>query len=223
MFKIYRDKKKKEELIITTHSFKKYIPLFKQDVDITVNGLQTGDYDIGEYVIESLKLYEEALLQNTITAATTWIEETGEAFHVMFDPEDTEDEAEAFIGEWNQGNDTVLSSFINRWFTNEAASQIAQQVRAKHAKVSSLQALQLYTAQAVKDLSLSKYNFGNVYLAIKDELEDSPHLILDYMQVDAIYVRKSKQTMTCDIYFSCDWEVEHGIQWIIEADTIHVR
>lgn len=80
MFKIFKDMNKKEEVVITTYSIQQFIPLFNQAVTITVEGLQTSDVDVGEYVMDILKRDEKELLQNTIKAATTWIEEMEKVF-----------------------------------------------------------------------------------------------------------------------------------------------
>ena len=157
------------------------------------------------------------LYEASIKNAVGFINATGESFSAMFDEEDVPDEAEEFMRQWNL-DDSEFVSFINRWFTEDESVAVARDVRSTQSNYSSLTKLQEQTARSVLKLGYIRGNFGNAYPAIKEELEKNPCVIADYMRLHSISISKIENHTQWIVSFDCDWEVEHGVDWIIKDE-----
>ena len=195
-----------------------YIPFFDEEKSIYYPVDEEENISVLLTTLsEVLEKNKVSLYEASIKNAVGFIEYTGESFSVMFDEEDVPEEAEDFMEQWNSG-DNEFVSFIDRWFTKEESIEIAKDVRSTQSNFSSLSELQMQTAKSVLKLGYTKGNFGNVHLAIKEELKSNPCLIADYMRLCSINISKVENHIQWIISFDCDWELEHGVDWVIKDD-----
>jgi len=161
------------------------------------------------------------LCKESIENAIEFIEWTGEALHIMLDPEDEPEYIEAFMKNWNDGEIDELVSFYNRWYSVEDATKIARACKeVSNGKVITIYELLQLGAEAILKLSLHEYNFGNIYWAIKEQLEQDSKEILKFMYPMSIDIKQAPNgTLLFIVNFQNDWEVEHGIDWIIKDKT----
>ena len=225
----FKKKEKEETNIITSPSNEQIKEYINEDIQMdffnkSVNFYYASDqkkylYDNLDALNNSLQSNQDILFETSIKDAIQFMDYTGESFHSMLDAEDTPEEAESFIEKWNSGDICVLTNFIDRWFSKEEAKAIAEDVQKHQSTYNSLQELQLQTAKSILDLHLTKYNFGNVYLAIKDDLMTTPSIILEYMHIATISFSVINDIPIWTLQFECDWEIEHGIDWVIKGAT----
>ena len=161
------------------------------------------------------------LCRGSISHAVKFTEYTGEALYVMLDPEEYEESCEDFMKKWNGGDVEILANRLKRWNSKDDSEKIALECKdvSKGGKIT-IHELFKSAGEAIIKLGLSEGNFGNVYPAIKDRLEKEPKGILQFMrpcEIDVDIDNNSELTFT--IYFHCDWEVEHGIEWTIDKDS----
>jgi len=195
-----------------------YIPFFDEEKSIYYPVDEEDNISVLLTTLsEVLEKNKVSLYEASIKNAVGFIEYTGESFSVMFDEEDVPEEAEDFMEHW-KSDDNDFISFIDRWFTEEESVEIAKDVRSAQSNFSSLSELQLQTAKSILKLGYTKGNFGNVHLAIKEELKSNPCLIADYMRLRSINISKVEDHIQWIISFDCDWELEHGVDWIIKDD-----
>lgn len=218
---------KKKKASVTSSSNKErevkgVLPFLSQSVVIkTTTSMKESDPEMIADLQSKLQNNACQLFSETIAKAIETVEYTGNAFHLAFNQSESEEDAQAFIAEWNKGNIELLVKYLERWFTPEQATKIAELIKTVHPTVNKMSEIQLYTAQAVLLLKLAKNNFGNVLLAIQDKLKNNPEIILDYMRLVYISVNRVGEDMTWTVSFDCDWEPQHGISWFIKNDEVY--
>ena len=198
-----------------------HIEIFAKEVevDFPITLEKTIDSSI-EKLNESLCKNIESLCRGSISHAVKFTEYTGEALYIMLDPNDDEESCEDFMEKWNGGDAEELIDWLERWNSKDDSEKIARECKdsLKNRRVT-IHELFKSVGEAILKLGLSEGNFGNVYPAIKDKLEDEPKSILQFMYPYIISVEiNSNNDLTFTIYFNCDWEVEHGIEWVIDKD-----
>jgi len=189
---------------------------FQTELEDTIEKLLA---DLGQTISQHIN----ELCKYSVENAVEFVEWTGEALHFMLDPEDEPEYIEEFMKKWNAGEIEELVSYYDRWYSIETATKIAQACKdvLKGKVITINELLQLGSETALK-LGFYKYNFGNVYLAIREQLEQDPKGILKFMYPMGIYVKQAPdKTLLFTIEFQNDWETEHGIDWIIK-DTIPI-
>lgn len=164
-----------------------------------------------------------ALCQASLEQALDFLTYTGEAFFCFFDPEDDPDYAADLLASWTDPNMTNLVDYLERWFSPQEASALVQTARQLTPQPpQQFDQLSLAIAQAVLELGLTRDNFGQVYPALKDQLEDNPLLMLDFLRPQSLLVTEEDGQLLAQLDLDCDWEPEHGCQWQLTSQTSQV-
>jgi len=201
---------------------KMLINVFDKSVPVTFqNELEYIIEQLVEELERTISQHMNELCKESFENAVEFIEWTKEALHFMLDPEDEPEYIDEFMKQWNSGEIEELVSFYDRWYSVENATKIALECqKLSERKEVTIHELHQLASEAVLNLKLYEYNFGNVYLAIKEQLEHEPRGILKFMYLMGIHVEQTEdKTLFFTIEFQNDWEVEHGIDWIIKDTT----
>ena len=219
--KINNDNRSKEDILsdLGLKERKMQINIFDKSVSVTfTKGLEDTIEQLVECLERTISQYMNELCKESVENAVEFIEWTGEALHFMLDPEDEPEYIDEFMKQWNSGEIKELVSFYDRWYSIENATKIAQECqKLSKSKEITIHELHQLASEAVLKLKLYEYNFGNVYLAMKEQLEHEPKEILKFMHLMGVHVEQTEdKTLLFTIEFQNDWEVEHGIDWIIK-------
>ena len=196
------------------------IDVFSKNVSVTYPKELDGSIDsLIDELNSALRRNIKKLCKLSITNAVEVVDNTGEAFFIMFDPKDDEEYTAEFMEQWNGGDIEELADSLDRWYSAEDAGKIAQACKdsLKGRKIG-LKALHQLVAETAYGLGLYNNNFGNVYLAVKKGLKRDPKRILQFMYPAdiTIDIGSDKQAKYL-ISFETDWEPEHGIDWVIKG------
>lgn len=221
LFKKNEQIDKVEPVARIEREFEGVLPFLNQTINIYVRDLDESDDVLLADLQSKLEQNANELYVKTVASAIDFLECTGNAFHLIYRPDDEPEESQALLDEWNKGNMDILVNQIDDWITDEQANEIASLVMSLYPNMDSLAVLQLYTAQATLSLGYTKNNFGNVLLAIEDQLQSIPESILDYMQLVSVSVSKCDDIVEWYLGFDCDWEIEHGANWVLRDNTVY--